>query len=399
MAAEIPLSMPDVTEEDMRQVREVLLTGRLSIGPFQDHFESLVAHRCKRRHAVAVSSGTAAIHLSLVALGIGPGDEVITTPFSFVATANAILYTGATPVFADIDPVTLNLDPKKVELAITPKTKAILAVEVFGNPAGIVELAAIAQRYEITLIEDACQAIGSRHQGQPVGAFGRCSTFSFYPNAQVTCGEGGMIVTDDDHLADLCRSLRNQGRPSGSPTVDPSAPGSWLLHERLGYSYRLSELHAALGCSQMARLDTILQKRRDVALLYFDKLMTNSDLILPTVEEVTEMSWYVFVVRLTDQYTARERDRIVVGLRRHDVGCSNYFPPIHLQPYFKQKFGFKPGLCPVAETVASRTITLPFFTTMDPTQVELACLTLNVMIQRERLLQRPDITDGDEEES
>ena len=399
MASEIPLSLPEVTEEDMRHVREALLSGRLSIGPFQDQFEQLLARRCRRRHAVAVSSGTAAIHVALTALGVGPGDEVVTTPFSYVATANAILYAGATPVFADIDPVTLNLDPRKVEQAITPRTKAILAVEVFGNPAGILELESIANRHEIALVEDACQAIGSKHRGRPVGSFGRVSTFSFYPNAQITSGEGGMIATDDDRLADLCRSLRNHGRPSGSPTVDPSAPGSWLLHERLGFSYRMSELNAALGYSQMLRLDSILQRRRDVALRYFQKLMTNSHLILPTVEEVTEMSWYVFVVRLTDQYTARERDRIVVGLRRHDVGCSNYFPPIHLQPFYKQRFGFKPGLCPVAETVSSRTITLPFFTAMEPTQVELACLTLHVMLQREQLLQKPEITDQDEEES
>lgn len=195
-----------------------------------------------------------------------------------------------------------------------------------------------------------------------------------------------MIVTDDDRLADLCRSLRNQGRPSGSPTVDPSAPGSWLVHERLGYSYRMSELHAALGLAQLERLDEILQKRRDVACRYFEKLMGHSELILPTVEDVSEMSWYVFVVRLNDLYTAKERDRIVAGLRRHEVGCSNYFPPIHLQPFYRERFGYKIGDFPVAEAAASRTIALPFFTTMEPTQVELACLTLHVMIQREQLL-------------
>ncbi len=393
MPGDIPLSQPDITEAEIKAVTDVLRGGRLTMGPRQGRFEELLADRVGRRHAIAVSSGTAGLHVALAALGVGPGDEVITTPFSFVATANSILYTGATPVFVDIDPITLNLDPARVQEAITPRTKAILFVETFGNAAGIDKLVALAQRHEIALIEDACQAVGGRHRGRPLGSFGRAAVFSFYPNQQITTAEGGMVVTDDDRLADICRSLRNVGRPLGSNTLDPTCPGSWVVHERLGFSYRMSELHAALGVAQMERLDEILQLRRQVACLYFDKLMVHKDLILPTVDDVSETSWFAFVVRLSDLYTAKERDRILTGLRRHDVGCSNYFPPIHLQPYYREKFGYKTGDFPVTEAVASRAIALPFYTRMDSTQVELACLTLNVMLQREQLL-RPGAADG-----
>lgn len=386
MPSEIPLSSPDITDAEVAAVVAALRSGRLTMGPRQVRFEEMVAERCGRRHGVAVSSGTAGLHLALVALGIGAGDEVITSPFTFVAAANAIAYTGARPVFVDIDPGSMNMCAAGVEAALTPRTKAVLAVETFGNPAGVDRLAAIAQQHEVPLIEDACEALGGRYRGKPVGSFGRVAVFSFYPNQQLTTGEGGMIVTDDDRLADMCRSLRNHGRPAEGNNPDPTCPGSVVVHERLGFSYRLSELHAAMGIAQMERLDEVLQLRRDVACRYFERLMACGDLILPNVLEVSETSWFAFVVRLSDLYTARERDRILTGLRRHDVGCSNYFPPIHLQPYFKQSFGYKAGDFPVAEAAASRTIALPFFTRMEPTQIELTCLTLNVMLQREQLL-------------
>jgi len=396
MPSDIPLSAPDITDADIQAVVSVLRSGRLSIGPRQDRFEELVADRCKRRHGVAVSSGTAGLHLVLEALGIGPGDEVITTPFSFIASANCILYVGATPVFVDIDPTSMNMDAALVEQAITERTKAILAVEAFGNPVGMERLAAIAQCHEIPLIEDACEGLGGRYKGRPIGSFGRAAVFAFYPNKQITTGEGGMIVTDDDRLADLCRSLRNQGRPTGdnghpsigTPGIHDHELGTWLSHERLGYNYRLSEIHAALGIAQMQRLDDILERRRAVACNYIERLMEFADLVLPTIDGETEMSWFVFVPRLTDGYTARERDRIITGLRRHDVGAANYFPPIHLQPFYRKRFGFEPGTFPVCESIAGRTIALPFFTRMDATQIELACLTLQVMLQREQLLRR-----------
>ena len=388
--SEIPLSQPDINEHDIKAVTVALQSGRLSIGPLQEQFEQLVADRTDNLHGVAVSSGTAGLHLVLLALGIGPGDEVITTPFSFVASANCILMAGAKPVFVDIDPASLNMDPAKLEAAITENTKAIIAVEVFGNAKQMDRIAQVAGAHEIPLIEDACEALGGRYMGKAVGSFGRAAVFGFYPNKQITSGEGGMIVTNDDRLADLCRSMRNQGRPVDAHRGDANTAGAWLAHERLGYNYRLSEINAALGCSQMKRLDEFLDARRNVAGMYMRRLMDYDDLILPNVEPGHEedLSWFVFVVRLSDQYGHIERDRIITGMRRHEVGASNYFPCIHLQPFYRECFGFKKGDFPIAESISERTIALPFFNQLDPTQVELACHTLKVMIQREQLLKR-----------
>jgi len=395
MDREIPLAHPDITDAEIDAVVDVMRSGRLSIGPQQRRFEQLVADRAGARHGIAVSSGTAGLHLALLALGIGPGDEVITTPFGFVASANAILFVGATPRFVDIDPHTLNLDPAKVEEAINDRTRAILAVEVFGNPAGMDRLAQVAGRHELPLVEDCCEGLGGVYKGRPIGSFGRAGVFSFYPNKQITTGEGGLIVTDDDHIADLCRSLRNQGRAvNGRPT----GPGSWLAHERLGYNYRLSEMAAALGAVQMQRLDEIMTRRREVACMYIDRLMDLPDVILPNVDQRSQMSWFVFVVRLAAQFDVAARDRVLAGLRRHEIGCANYFPPIHLQPFYRQRFGYEPGLCPVAETVSTRTIALPFFNHMDATQVELVALTLKVMIDRAKLgMDQPAAEPGDED--
>ncbi len=395
MKSLIPLGKPDITEAEVQAVVTALRSDLLSIGPRQARFEELVADRCDRRHGVAVSSGTAGLHLLLAALGIGPGDEVITTPFSFIASANCILYVGATPVFVDIDPRSLNMDPHRLEAAITPRTRAIIAVEVFGNCAHMDEIERIAHAHEISLIEDACEALGGSLGGRPAGSFGRAAVFGFYPNKQITTGEGGMIVTDDDRLAGLCRSLRNQGRPIAT-TRDPAdtepannnRAGSWLAHERLGYNYRLTELASALGIAQMERLDAILEARRNVASMYIKRLMDWEDLILPNMAEMESASWFVFVVRLTDLYGSTERDRILQGLRRHDIGTSNYFPCIHLQPFYRQKFGHKPGDYPIAEHVSQRTIALPFFNGLDEMGIELIAQTLRVMLQREQLLKR-----------
>ncbi len=390
--SEIPLAKPDITDAEIRAVTDVMRSGRLSIGPRRDLFEQMVADRAGRRHGIAVSSGTAGLHLLLAGLDIGPGDEVITTPFSFVASANCILMAGAKPVFVDIHPQSLNLDPAAIEAAITPKTKAIIAVEVFGNPAGMEQIEQIARQHEIPLIEDACEAIGGRWKGRPVGSFGRAAVFAFYPNKQITTGEGGMIVTDDDRLAALCRSMRNHGRAEGSAQASANSGdvGSWLSHERLGYNYRLSEIACAIGVAQMERLDAILAARREVATRYMRCFMDWDDLILPNVPPGTEedMSWYVFVVRLASSYGHVERDRIIKGLKRHEVGASNYFPCIHLQPFYRERFGFKKGDFPIAESISERTITLPFFNRMDQTQTDLVCHTLKVMIQREQLLRR-----------
>ncbi|MEM6392206.1 MAG: DegT/DnrJ/EryC1/StrS family aminotransferase [Planctomycetota bacterium] len=390
-SSEIPLSSPDITEAEVRAVTEVLRGGRLSIGPKQEEFEQRLAAVCGRRHGVAVSSGTAGLHAVLLASGVGPGDEVITTPFSFIASANCILMAGATPVFVDICPKSLNLDPKRVESAITEKTKAIVAVEVFGNPAWMSDLEAVARKHELLFIEDCCEGLGGKHHGRPIGSFGRAGVFGFYPNKQITTGEGGMIVTDDDRLAEMCRSLRNQGR--GSAQFDTGAggtvsnAGTWLSHQRLGYNYRLSEIAAALGVAQLDRLDAMLERRRQVAGWYMHCLMDLPDVVLPNVPDGCEqdMSWFVFVVRLGPSYDSESRDRVIAGLRRHEIGASNYFPCIHLQPFYRKAFGYTEGMFPIAESVSGRTVALPFFNGLDRPSVELVCQTLRHMLDRESL--------------
>ncbi len=387
---EIPLSRPDITEHEENLVLEVLRSGRLSIGPMVERFERLTAERVGVRHAVACSSGTAGLHMVMAALGIGPGDEVVTTPFSFIASANAILYVGAKPVFVDICPKTLNADPELVERAITPRTKAILAVEAFGNPAHMEAYARIAARHEIVLVEDCCEALGVQHAGHRAGAFGRAGVFGYYPNKQITTGEGGMVVTNDDRLADLCRSLRNQGRAvAGRGAIAPgSTAGAWLHHERLGFNYRMSEVNAALGVAQMERLDEIIAGRQRVANRYMQRLLDVNELILPTIPEGAEMSWFVFVVRLAAGYTREERDRVIRSMRNHDIGAADYFPCIHLQPFYRQAYGFREGDFPIAESVSNRTIALPFFAALTEREIDLVVQTLQVMISRENLARR-----------
>jgi len=335
-------------------------------------FENKVAERVQRRHAVAVSSGTAGLHAVMVAAGIKPGDEVITTPFSFVASANCILYVGAKPVFVDIDNKTLNVDIAKIEQAITPATRAIVAVETFGHPGGMIELEQIAQRNELILIEDCCEGFGGYAGNRPIGSFGRAGVFGFYPNKQITTGEGGMIVTDDDRFADACRALRNQGREGMS----------WLAHQRLGYNFRLSEIQAAIGSVQCDRLEEILESRRRVAHWYVQRLLDNRFVILPTITDNDHMSWFVFVVRLNDMFGPADRDEIIKGLRAAGIGTNNYFPPIHLQPYIAGPFGYKPGDFPITEYVSARTLALPFFGKMTEMQVDIVVETLNKVIER-----------------
>jgi perosamine synthetase len=379
MPAPIPLSQPDITQREIDAVVDVLSTNTLSIGPKVVEFEKMVAKLTKRRHGIAVSSGTAGLHCAMIAAGIKPGDEVITTPFSFVASANCILFVDSKPVFVDVDPLTMNMDVSKVQAAITPKTRAIVAVEAFGHPGGMVELEQIAQKNELILIEDSCEGFGGLAGQRPIGSFGRAGIFGFYPNKQITTGEGGMIVTDDDTLANSCRALRNQGREGMN----------WLAHERLGYNYRLSELAAALGVAQCERLDEILEGRRRVAHDYIRRLMTNRYLILPTIAEQDMMSWFVFVVRLNDLFESGDRDLIIQDLRAAGIGCNIYFPPIHLQPYMVEKFGFKGGDFPVCEYVANRTIALPFFTKMTRYQIDRVCDTLEKILERALVGRKP----------
>ena len=389
MSDSIPLSQPDITDLEVNAVVEVLRSGRLSHGPALRLFEAMVARRARRSFGIGVSSGTSGLHLVLLALGIKPGDEVLVPAFTFVAPANAVVHVGAKPVFVDIDPRTLNMDVDKAEAAVTDRTRAIIGVENFGNPAGMADLAALSTKHEIPMIEDACEGLGGRIGTEPVGCFGRAAIFGFYPNKQITTGEGGMIVTDDDRLADMLRSLRNQGRPieSHAPAGAPGAGegpglGSWLSHERFGWNSRLSEMSAALGAAQMERLDHILAERARVAEAYSSRLIGVPEVIVPNVERDVMMSWFVYVVRLTDTFSSEERDEIIRGLRRHDIGAASYFPPIPLLKPYREKYGYKPGDFPVTESVAERTIALPFFTELDDQAIDLVCQTLELMIQR-----------------
>ncbi|MEL6330797.1 MAG: DegT/DnrJ/EryC1/StrS family aminotransferase [Planctomycetota bacterium] len=381
----IPLSRPDLSALEEELVLRVMRSGRLAIGPMQEELEALVAERAGCRHGVAVSSGTAGLFCVLRSLGVGPGDEVITTPLSFVASANVILHVGATPVFVDVDPVSLNMDPRLIEGAVTDQTKAILAVEAFGNPAYMDEYARIAARLELPLIEDSCEALGATHKGRRCGSFGRAGVFGFYPNKQITTGEGGVIVTDDSRLADQCRSLRNQGRPVGMGSGASARTGSWLSHERLGYNFRLSEVCAAIGVGQMRRFDEIVEKRRATAERYTRCLLDHGDLVLPTIDARSEMTWFVFVVRLAAGFTADQRNAVIEGMRNHGIGAADYFPCIHLMPFYREKFGFREGNFPIAESVSQRTLALPFFGELGMRDVELVCQTLSVMIDRAKL--------------
>lgn len=360
----IPLARPFITQKEIDAVVEVLQSSQLSLGPKLGEFEDHFARYCDRRHGIACSSGTAGLHLLIKAMGLGAGDEVITTPFSFIASANCALMEGAKPVFVDVDPETWNIDPSLIETSITKNTKAVLPVDVFGQVADMNPILEIAQRHQLRVIEDSCEALGSSYQGKQAGSFGDAGVFGFYPNKQITTGEGGMIVTDDDALASLCKSYRNQGRDQ---------EGGWLAHQRFGYNYRLSELNCALGIVQLQRIDEIISARSHVQKIYHARLAGESRLEMQRIHPDVEMSWFVFVVRLTDEYTQQDRDLILTRLNDRGIQCSNYFAPIHLQPYYVEQFGYKQGDFPVCEALASRTIALPFHHELSEMDVELVC--------------------------
>lgn len=368
----IPLAKPDVRSEDAEAVADVLASNRLSMGPWTQRFEERLADYVGAKHAVAVNSGTSALHLIVRALGIGPGDEVITTPFSFVASTSAILFEGATPVFADIDSETLCIDPEEVEHAVTPRTKAILAVDVFGHPADWLALRTIADRHGLDLIEDSAEALGSDLDGRRCGSFGRAAMFGFYPNKQITTGEGGMIVTDDEDLAGLCCSMANQGR---------SAENRWLQHVRLGYNYRMDEMSAALGCSQLERIDEIVAARAQVASWYAEALQEVDGLVSPSPSFSGRMSWFVYVTRLSEAHSKEDRDAILRALSVRGIGCGDYFQPIHLQPFLRDSLGTRPGQCPVTESVGERTIALPFYVGLTRAEVDFVAAALAELLE------------------
>jgi len=372
---QIYLARPDITEEEIEAVCAVLRTPNLALGPKLGEFEQAFAKYIGRKRAVAVNSGTSGLFLCMLALGVGKDDEVITTPFTFIASATTIMMAGATPVFVDIDAESLNLNTSNIESNINEKTKAILPVEVFGNPAGMDKVREIAQKHNLAVIEDSCEALGSTLNGEMVGTFGTMSVFAFYPNKQITTGEGGMILTDDDPLADLCVSLRNQGRGKAS---------GWLSHERLGYNFRLSDINCALGIVQLSRIEQIKAKRRQVAKWYQEMLANDDRLIVPVEPDKCDVSWFVFVVRLADRDTLQQRNSILEVMKKQNIQVGNYFPPVHLQPFMVEQFGYKQGDFPITESVSKSTIALPFHNHLTKDGVAVVCKTLREALDKSR---------------
>jgi perosamine synthetase len=350
----VPLSAPYVNARDEELVLEVLRSGRLSLGPTVDRFEEAFAAEVGAPYAAAVSSGTAGLHLLCISSGIKPGDEVITSPYSFAASANCFVYEGGVPVFADIEARTLNLDPAAVEAAVTPRTKAIVAVDIFGYPCELDELRAIAERHGLALIQDSCEALGAEYKGAPIGSHGPSAVFAFYPNKQITTGEGGMVTTHSEDEWRLLRSLRNQGR---------SDAGGWLEHVRLGFNYRIDDVRSALGLGQIEKLDEILGLRSSVAERYDELIGAIDGVEIPCADDDDhKRSWFVYVVKLPDNAA---RERVIAHFERESIGYNRYLPSIHLQPYMRERYGFAEGLCPVSEDASSRTLALPFFTALE----------------------------------
>jgi len=378
----ILLSQPDITDLERKAVQEVLETTILSLGPKVEEFEKKIAEYVGRKYAIAVNNGTSALHLIIRALDIRDNDEVITTPFSFISSSNCILYERAKPVFVDIDPQSLNINTSKIEKKITKKTKAILAVDVFGYPADWNELTRIVKKYNLYLIEDSAEALGSEYlsphqnfggggKGKKCGSFGNAAIFSFFPNKQITtAGEGGVVLTDNKEISDFCYSVRNQGRRQDN--------NKWLEHIRLGYNYRMPEVCAAMGIVQLQRIEEVLKKRAKVASLYNEKLKDFEEIELPN----NMSSWFVYVIRLNEKYEQEDRDRIIREMRERGIECSNYFYPIHLQPYYKKRFGFKQGDFPNCEYVSERTIALPFYNNLQEEQIDYIVETLKKIIKQ-----------------
>jgi perosamine synthetase len=372
----IPLARPELGSREEELLLEVVRSGSLSLGPKLEQFENDFGEWLGGGYAVAASSGTAALHLGVRAIGWGEGDEVITSPLSFVASANCLLYEGATPVFCDIDPVTLTLDLEQVATAVGERTSGILPVHIFGYPSDLPALGEIAADHDLALLEDACEALGAVDKlGRRIGTAGNIATFAFYANKQMTTGEGGMLITPDREVAERVRSEANQGRAADMSRID---------HDRIGFNYRLSDVHAAIGIAQLERLQEILNARDDVAALYRERLTQigaapagedeNHDLVLPCENNGSERrSWFVFVVQLPAD---SDREAVMAKLRERGIASKDYLPCIHLFAPYRERFGFKGGEFPVAERVSERSLALPFFTSMTESQVDRVCTAL-----------------------
>jgi perosamine synthetase len=385
----IPLSSPDIGEAEVDAVTRALRSGNLSLGPRVSEFEEEFADYMGTRYAVATNSGTSALHLCVKALGIGPEDEVLTTSFSFVASANCLLYERALPVFVDIHPGTLNIDPAEIRETLASEyswerdkcrlanrrsgriLKAILPVHVFGTPCEMTSILEIAREFNLGILEDACEALGSRYRGQLAGTFGDVAAFAFYPNKQMTTAEGGMVVTNDPQIARLCRSLRNQGRDEQS---------TWLRHIALGYNYRLSDLHCALGLAQLRRIDGLLSSRARVAAEYSRALAQIPGITLPDESFESRRSWFVYVIQLQGPSPGRRRDSLMAGLRARGIACQAYFPPIHRQPYFEKIALSRTSSLPQTDLAAGRCLALPFFSSMTNEQIAEVCAAVRELL-------------------
>lgn len=369
----IPLSSPDITHREVEIINQVLSTPFLSIGPKIKEFEKKIADYIGTKYAIAVNSGTSGLHLCVRSLDIKDGDEVITTPFSFIASANCILFERAKPVFVDIDENTLCINADKIEEKITKKTKAILPVHIFGHPCEMNKIMEIAQKYNLAVIEDACEALGSEYKNKKVGTFGNAAVFAFYPNKQITTGEGGIVVTNDEKIAKLCQSIRNQGRDEGD---------AWLSHSRLGYNYRMTEISAALGAVQMERINDILKKRREIADLYNMRLSKIGGIKIPYISPNVKISWFVYITRLDDKrFSRQDRNKVIQELENRGINCRDYFPPIHLEPFYINTFGYKEGSFPITEKISSLTIALPFYNNIAERQIDYICETIEGIIK------------------
>jgi perosamine synthetase len=346
----VPLARPLLDEREEELVLEVLRSGRLSLGPTIDRFEELLAERIGAPYVAAVSSGTAGLHLLAQIAGLGPGDEAITSPISFAASANCFIFEGAVPVFADVDPRTLNLDPSALEAAITPRTKAVVAVDMFGYPCELDEIRDICSRHGLALIEDAAEALGAEYKARQVGSHGPSGVFGFYPNKQLATGEGGVVFTHSEREWQLVRSLRNQGRAYEG--------GAWFHHVRLGFNYRWTDVQAAIGIGQLEKLDRLLELRAAAAARY-RRLLEGVEVELLCEDDADHRrSWFVYVVALPE---GSDRARVMAELRAQGIGTAEYVPCVHLQPYMREAYGFREGMCPVAEDFASRSLALPFY--------------------------------------
>lgn len=366
---QVTMSSPDITQAEIDAVVSVLQTQHLSIGPYLLKFEQALSSYVGRNNGVGVNSGTSGLHLCMIVAGVEEGDEVITPSFSFIASANSVLYQRAVPVFVDIDPLTGNIDPSLIEEKITSRTKAIMPVHAFGQPADMDPILEIAKKHNLYVIEDACEAIGSQYKGCNAGSMGDAAVFAFYPNKQMTTGEGGMIVTNRDEWAELFRSLRNQGR---------DVFNSWLNHTRLGFNYRLDEMSAALGAVQIQRLDELIEKRAYVAQWYNERIDGIPGIEKPHIcASTTHMSWFVYVVRCQEGI---DRNSLMYALERRGVPTRPYFTPIHIQPFYQERFGWKWGDLPHTERAGNSFLALPFSSVMTEGQVDYVCAQIRVCI-------------------